>query len=222
MKQHTLFKKLISILPPRQKANFLLILLILALSAVLSQVTPLAVGYLTDSVLTSDAITLTSVLPVLTLILVVNVVNEVIKVARRLIVEDTATQTEKIARQKEACSLLAAPLSYFRQHMTGNIHGRLNRSLEGTVTLEQVKEAARKANIAGEIEKLPGGYEFMLSEGGKNLSGGQRQRIALARIFLKQPRILILDEATSALDNTSEKRIQQEIEAMKASCEHAI
>ena len=218
MKQHTLFKKLISILPPRQKANFLLILLILALSAVLSQVTPLAVGYLTASVLTSDAITFTSVLPVLKLILVVNVVNEVIKVIRRLIVEDTATQTEKIARQKAACSLLAAPLSYFRQHMTGNIHGRLNRSLEGTVTLEQVKEAARKASIAGEIEKLPGGYEFMLSEGGKNLSGGQRQRIALARIFLKQPRILILDEATSALDNTSEKRIQQEIEAMKASC----
>ena len=85
MKQHTLLKKLLSILPPRQKANFLLILLILALSAVLSQVTPLAVGYLTDSVL-----------PVLTLILVVNVVNEVIKVIRRLIVEDTATQGSQI------------------------------------------------------------------------------------------------------------------------------
>lgn len=96
MKQHTLLKKLLSILPPRQKANFLLILLILALSAVLSQVTPLAVGYLTDSVLTSDAITFTSVLPVLTLILVVNVVNEVIKVIRRLIVEDTATQGSQI------------------------------------------------------------------------------------------------------------------------------
>lgn len=96
MKQHTLFKKLLSILPPRQKANFLLILLILALSAVLSQVTPLAVGYLTDSVLTSDAITFTSVLPVLSLILVVNVVNEVIKVIRRLIVEDTATQGSQI------------------------------------------------------------------------------------------------------------------------------
>ena len=56
----------------------------------------------------------------------------------------------------------------------------------------------------------------MLSEGGKNLSGGQRQRIALARIFLKQPKILILDEATSALDNTSEKIIQREIERMKS------
>ena len=52
-----------------------------------------------------------------------------------LIVEDTATQAEKTARQRAALSLLIAPLSYFRAHMTGNIHGRLNRSLEGTVKL---------------------------------------------------------------------------------------
>lgn len=58
----------------------------------------------------------------------------------------------------------------------------------------------------------------MLSEGGANLSGGQRQRIALARIFLRKPKILILDEATSALDNTSEKLIQREIERMKEEC----
>lgn len=76
----------------------------------------------------------------------------------------------------------------------------------------------RKANIAADIEKLPGAYQFVLSEGGANLSGGQRQRIALARVFLRQPRILILDEATSALDNTSEKRIQREIERMKDQC----
>ena len=75
-----------------------------------------------------------------------------------------------------------------------------------------------KADIAADIEKLPGSYDFMLAEGGTNLSGGQRQRIALARVFLRKPRILILDEATSALDNTSEKHIQQEIEAMKAEC----
>lgn len=86
------------------------------------------------------------------------------------------------------------------------------------VTLEEVKEAARKASIAADIEKLPGGYQFILSEGGTNLSGGQRQRIALARIFLRKPRILILDEATSALDNTSEKHIQAEIEKMKDEC----
>ncbi len=86
------------------------------------------------------------------------------------------------------------------------------------VTPEEVQEAARKARIAADIEQLPGDYDFMLSEGGANLSGGQRQRIALARIFLKKPRILILDEATSALDNTSEKHIQAEIEGMKQEC----
>lgn len=85
-------------------------------------------------------------------------------------------------------------------------------------SLEEVREAARRANIAADIEKLDGGYDFELAEGGTNLSGGQRQRIALARVFLKKPRILILDEATSALDNTSEKRIQAEIEKLKEEC----
>ena len=101
----------------------------------LSQLTPLAIGYLTDHVLAARSATFQSVLPILLVILLVNVVNEVIKVIRRLIVEDAATQAEKNARQRAALSLLMAPLSYFRGHMTGNIHGRLNRSLEGTVKL---------------------------------------------------------------------------------------
>lgn len=530
MKATAIWKKLFEILPKKQKAGFFLILLILVISAGLNQVTPLAVGYLTDFVLNQQDITFSAVVPILLVILLVNVVNEVIKVLRRLIVEDTATQAEKNARQKATTSLLLAPLSYFRSHMTGNIHGRLNRSLEGTVklmklvfmdfapavttglaaivtiflqlpflvaclvilvipigtilvfrqistqkgirlelldtkadmdgtivellggietiraldsaqaegqrietrseqlrkkemrhhkamafydclkfvneavfsvlvigisvflaskqiisvgavltaylcftqltgplrelhrildefsecvilaqdyfqmvdiprdfsyapalsevvpsgndidirkvsfaypekpqeriltevslqvasgkfigiagpsgcgkstliklvdkleqaqgdvylgsaelgglsrralaevvalvpqtpfliadtvyrnicygmtrevSLEEVKEAARKASIAADIEKLPGGYQFILSEGGTNLSSGQRQRIALARIFLRKPRILILDEATSALDNTSEKHIQAEIEKMKDEC----
>lgn len=115
--------------------EFFLVLAILGLSAVLSQLTPLAVGYLTDHVLAAKTATFQSVLPILLVILLVNVVNEVIKVIRRLIVEDAATQAEKNARQRAALSLLMAPLSYFRGHMTGNIHGRLNRSLEGTVKL---------------------------------------------------------------------------------------
>ena len=518
-------------MPQRQKLGFFVILLILAVSAGLSQVTPLAIGYLTDHVLAQKNIAFASVVPILLAILLVNVVNEVIKVIRRLIVEDAATQAEKIARRKATDALLLAPLDYFRSHMTGNIHGRLNRSLEGTVKLiklmfmdfapavttgvaaivtifyklpvpvallvvlvipvgtflvfrqistqkgirvqlmdtkaemdgtmvellggietiraldsardegdriqtraedlrrkemrhhtamafydclkfvnealfsvlvigvsvllasrvvitigtvltaylcftqltgplrelhrildefsectvlavdyfrilelppdfsyrpeeslhkpiasneirlagvrfaypekpkveilknldlvipagefigiagpsgcgkstlikvidklepasgaillggasldglsrqelaenvalvpqtpfliadtvyrnicygmkrevtpEEVQEAAHKARIAADIEQLPGGYGFMLSEGGANLSGGQRQRIALARIFLKKPRILILDEATSARDNTSEKHIQAEIEGMKQEC----
>lgn len=527
-----IWKSIFALLPRKQKSGFFLILLILAVSAVLSQLTPLAIGYLTDHVLAGQNASFASVAPILLAILVVNIVNELIKVARRLIVEDTATQAEKTARQRAALSLLMAPLSYFRAHMTGNIHGRLNRSLEGTVkliklmfmdfapavttglaavvtifaqlpasvaclvvlvipvgtfivlrqigtqkgirvelmgtkadmdgamvellggietiraldsaqaegariearseqlrkkemrhhramafydclkfvneaffsvlviglsvllasrgaitvgtvltaylcftqltgplrelhrildefsecvvlandyfqlsdlpldfsyrdegapaaprladngvalrdvrfaypekpdqlilndivlaipagrfigiagpsgcgksslikvidklekaqgevllggvplsgltraalsqnvalvpqtpfltadtvyrnicygmkrevSLEEVREAARKANIAADIEQLEGGYQFLLAEGGTNLSGGQRQRIALARIFLQKPRILILDEATSALDNTSEKRIQAEIEKMKEDC----
>ncbi len=525
------WRRIFALLPQKQKLEFFIVLLILGVSAVLSQVTPLTIGYLTDHVLAAQGPTFSSVLPILLVILLVNVVNEVIKVIRRLIVEDAATQAEKNARQQATLSLLLAPLAYFRGHMTGNIHGRLNRSLEGTVklikllfmdfapavttglaaivtifwqlpfgvaclvilvipvgtfivfrqistqkgirvelmetkadmdgtmvellsgietiraldsaetegerigaqseqlrrkemrhhtamafydclkfvneaafsvlvigisvllasqgvitvgtvltaylcftqltgplrelhrildefsecvvladdyfrilelprdfsyaktnspamhptgndlqllgvrfaypekpeqpilqeidlridagrfigvagpsgcgkstlikvmdkleqaegtillggtplaalsrpvlaenvalvpqtpfliadtvyhnicygmrrqvSLEEVREAARKANIAADIEKLPGSYDFMLAEGGTNLSGGQRQRIALARVFLRKPRILILDEATSALDNTSEKHFQQEIEAMKAEC----
>ena len=90
---------------------------------------------MTDFVLNQQDISFSAVVPILLVILLVNVVNEVIKVLRRLIVEDTATQAEKNARQKATTSLLLAPLSYFRSHMTGNIHGRLNRSLEGTVKL---------------------------------------------------------------------------------------
>ena len=110
-------------------------MVILAVSAVLSQLTPLAIGYLTDHVLAERDATFQKVIPILLGILLVNVVNEVIKVIRRLIVEDTATQAEKSARQKATSSLLLAPMSYFRSHLTGNIHGRLNRSLEGTVKL---------------------------------------------------------------------------------------
>lgn len=526
-----MWRSLFELLPARQKLGFFFILLILGVSAVLSQIPPLAIGYLTDHVLAQQDTAFFSAIPILLVILFVSVGNEGIKVARRLIVEDIATQTEKTARQRAATSLLLAPLSYFRSHMTGNIHGRLNRGLEGTVRLikllfmdfapavatglaaigtifwqlpvavaclvilvipvgtflvlrqistqkgirvdlmetkadmdgtmvellggmetiramdsaqsegarirarseqlrgkemrhhramafydclkfineavfsvlviglsvflasqgtitigtvltaylcftqltgplrelhrildefsectvlardyfqlldlpldfsyqqpdssvpppagndlqirnvtfaypekpqqeilkdfslsvpegkfigiagpsgcgksslikvlaklepaqgeiliggvalsalsrkalaetvalvpqtpfliadtvyhnicyglhgevplEAVKEAARKANIASEIEQLPGGYQFVLSEGGANLSGGQRQRIALARIFLRKPKVLILDEATSALDNTSEKKIQMEIEHMKETC----
>ena len=139
MQNHTSFgalvKKLAGLLERRQRVGFAVILVILAVSALLSQVTPLAVGYLTDQVLAAQTVNFAAVLPILVGILVVNVVNEVVKVLRRLIVEDTATRVEKTARQKAAASLLQAPLSYFRAHMTGNIHGRLNRSLEGTVKL---------------------------------------------------------------------------------------
>ena len=76
-------------------------------------------------------------------------------------------------------------------------------------TDEQVIEAAKKANIHDYIMSLEKGYDTEIGERGVKLSGGQKQRLSIARVFLKNPSILILDEATSALDNTTETLIQQ-------------
>lgn len=78
-------------------------------------------------------------------------------------------------------------------------------------TREEVVEAAKHANAHEFILQQPGGYDTMLGERGVNLSGGQAQRIALARAFLKDPRILILDEATSALDSETESLIKESL-----------
>ncbi|MDY4598522.1 MAG: ABC transporter ATP-binding protein [Candidatus Faecousia sp.] len=76
-------------------------------------------------------------------------------------------------------------------------------------TLDEVKEAARKAEIYDDIMAMPNGFQTYVGERGTLLSGGQKQRIAIARIFLKNPPILILDEATSALDSVTEAKIQR-------------
>ena len=81
-------------------------------------------------------------------------------------------------------------------------------------TLEQVQEAARKAEILEDILAMPQGFDTYVGERGALLSGGQKQRIAIARIFLKNPPILILDEATSALDSLTEAKIQRAFDTL--------
>jgi ATP-binding cassette, subfamily B, bacterial len=77
------------------------------------------------------------------------------------------------------------------------------------VTLEEIQRAAKQAALHDEIMAWPAGYQTVIAERGINLSGGQKQRIALARVFLKDPPILVLDEGTSALDNISERFVQR-------------
>ena len=88
------------------------------------------------------------------------------------------------------------------------LYGRLD------ATEEEVIEAAKRANIHDYIMSLKNGYDTEIGERGVKLSGGQKQRVSIARVFLKDPAILILDEATSALDNTTEVLIQQALDEL--------
>ena len=97
----------------------------------------------------------------------------------------------------------------FNDSMKENIrYGRLD------ATDEEIVEAAKRANIHDYIMSLPHGYDTQIGERGVRLSGGQKQRLSIARVFLKNPPLLILDEATSALDNTTEILIQQALDEL--------
>ena len=105
--------------------------------------------------------------------------------------------------------MVAQDVFLFNGTIRENIaYGRLN------ATFEEIVDAAKKANIHDYIMTMEHGYDTQVGERGIKLSGGQKQRISIARVFLKNPPILILDEATSALDNTTEMLIQQSLEEL--------
>ena len=82
------------------------------------------------------------------------------------------------------------------------------------VRTQPMRKSSKMARIHEDILAMPEGYDTNVGERGVHLSGGQRQRISIARVFLKNPRILILDEATSALDNATEMSIQESLDEL--------
>lgn len=120
---------------------------------------------------------------------------------------DIRTVTRSSLRQK--IGIVQQDVFLFTGTIFDNIaYGKLGASRE------EVIEAAKKANIHDYIMSLPEGYETFVGERGVKLSGGQKQRISIARVFLKNPPILILDEATSALDNVTENYIQDSLDEL--------
>ena len=110
---------------------------------------------------------------------------------------------------RENIGMVAQDVFLFTGTIRDNIaYGKLD------ATDEEIIEAAKKANIHDYIVSLPEGYDTYIGERGVKLSGGQKQRVSIARVFLKNPSILILDEATSALDNATEMLIQSALEEL--------
>ncbi|MBR4950754.1 MAG: ABC transporter ATP-binding protein [Clostridia bacterium] len=121
--------------------------------------------------------------------------------------KDITTLTRQSLRK--SIGIVAQDVFLFSGTVRDNIaYGNLD------ATDEEIIEAAKKANIHDYVTTLEKGYDTIVGERGINLSGGQKQRISIARVFLKNPPILILDEATSALDNVTEMQIQASLEEL--------
>ena len=108
---------------------------------------------------------------------------------------------------RRACAIMSQDAFLWNTSVRENIrYGR------PTATDAEVEEAARRAQAHDFIRQLENGYDTPCGERGSSLSGGQRQRIALARLFLRQPRIIVFDEPTSALDIETEARLQRDLD----------
>jgi ATP-binding cassette subfamily B protein len=120
-----------------------------------------------------------------------------------------------IDTRKLDVSSLREAIGYVPQEVvlfTGSVRDNIAWGLEDA-SLEQIKEAAKRAQIHDTIAHLPNGYDTMLGQRGVNLSGGQKQRLSIARALVRNPKILILDDSTSALDVGTEAAL---LEALKS------
>ena len=126
-----------------------------------------------------------------------------------IFIDGKELHTVTMASVRRNIGIVQQDIYLFNASIRDNIlYGRLD------ATEEEVIEAAKRANIHDYIMTLENGYETVIGERGVRLSGGQKQRLSIARVFLKNPPILILDEATSALDNTTEILIQQALDEL--------
>ncbi|MCR8630368.1 ABC transporter ATP-binding protein/permease [Paenibacillus sp. N5-1-1-5] len=124
-------------------------------------------------------------------------------------IDDTNIKTIKLKSLRDHIGIVQQDIYLFSGTVKENIlYGKPG------ATDEEIITAARNANAHEFIMGLPGGYNAYIGQRGVKLSGGQKQRISIARVFLKNPAILILDEATSALDNESESLVQQSLEKL--------
>ncbi len=126
-----------------------------------------------------------------------------------ILIDGRDIRTMTRASLRKNIGIVQQDIYLFNASIKENIlYGRLD------ATDEEIVEAAKRANIHDYIMTLPDGYETQIGERGVKLSGGQKQRLSIARVFLKNPPILILDEATSALDNATEILIQDALDEL--------
>ena len=126
-----------------------------------------------------------------------------------ILIDGKDIHTMSLGSLRRNIGIVQQDIYLFNDTMKENIrYGKLD------ATDEEIIEAAKRANIHDYIMTLPEGYDTKIGERGVRLSGGQKQRLSIARVFLKNPPILILDEATSALDNTTEILIQQALDEL--------
>ncbi|MGF1510813.1 MAG: ABCB family ABC transporter ATP-binding protein/permease [Myxococcota bacterium] len=124
----------------------------------------------------------------------------------RITIDGTDIRELSVASLRRAIGIVPQDTVLFNETISYNL-----RYARPAATQAEIEEAAAKAQIHHFIASAPEGYDTMVGERGLKLSGGEKQRVAIARVFLKQPSILILDEATSALDSATEREIQSEM-----------